>query len=151
VKFRLSVAVAGVVVLGLLATLNAACSGESGAEANAPEGVSDKEYLAVLCGGLEQFSDALIANDGADELQKVIQAYIGQLQAVTPPRDVSKFHAEYIKFLTEAKAEPMLLAAGEPPLPPAKVRQRFTNEQRDVAECKSPTFFTASDVTPESS
>jgi hypothetical protein len=125
------------------AALGVACGGDDGIDPNAPEGVSDEEYLAVICLGLQQFSTALVGTADAAEIQDIIAGYITSMEAVVPPRDASEFHAEYIEFLEQARAEPLALVAAQPPLPPASVRQRFVAAEREVEACRTPTFFAA--------
>lgn len=130
-------------IAGASAFLLAACGGsdDSGVAPGAPEGVSDEEYLAVLCAGAESFSDALIAQSTPDGLRAAIQAYIDALEAVTPPRDVSKWHVDYIAFLKDAESQPSLMVSGNPPIPAEPARSRLAQKESDVAECEDPLFF----------
>ncbi|OAI41282.1 hypothetical protein AYO38_04005 [bacterium SCGC AG-212-C10] len=105
-----------------------------------PTPVSDEEYLRVTCTGLQKFSDALVSKAKPEDIRAVIAAYVADLQAISPPTDIAKFHAEYIAYLQAAESEPLKLTT-EPPLPPEKARQRIAVKESQVEECKHPTFF----------
>ncbi len=126
----------------VLTALFAAC-GESddGVVPGAPEGVSDEEYLTMLCGGSQRFAAALIAQSSPEQLRAVIATYAADMESIDPPRDVSKFHLEYIAYLREAEAEPALMVAGSPPLPPEPARGRIAAKENSVEACKEPVYF----------
>lgn len=138
-------------VLFSFAVFAGACgSKESGILENAPEGVSDEEYLEVLCTGTEKFSSALVAQVTPEKLREVIREYAAALRAVVPPRDVSKFHQEYIAFVESAEAQPALLVNGSPPYPQEPARSRIAGKENTVEACKNPVFF-APEPTPTAS
>jgi hypothetical protein len=142
VKIPVRPAVRSMVVGGVL--LLASACGRDG-EAEPPvQGtpVSDEEYMTALCTGLQDFSSALIGAEPADELTRIIQDYAATMAAIVPPRDISKFHVEYVAYLEAAEREPLLLVGGSPPLPPPAARARLVAVERDIDSCRTPTYFT---------
>lgn len=135
------------VLLGLSVFAGACGSKDDGVLENAPEGVSDEEYLEVLCIGTEKFSSALVSQATPEKLREVIREYAASLRNVVPPRDVSKFHQEYIAFVESAEAQPALLVNGSPPYPPEPARSRIAGKESTVEACKNPVFF-APEPTP---
>lgn len=122
----------------------AACSdGESGTLPGAPDGVSDEDYLSALCTGAEQFSSALMAQSTPEALRAVITAYADELETIVPPKDVSRFHKDYIAFLRAAQEQPVLMANGSPPEPSEPARTRLASKEHSVKACKNPVFFAA--------
>lgn len=132
-------------LIGLFAltALLVACGGDSddGIVPGAPDGVSDEKYLEVLCTGSQRFANALIAQSSPEMLRDVIAAYATEMEATIPPRDVSKFHLEYIAFLREAESQPALMVQGSPPLPPEPARGRIAAKEDSVEACKEPVYF----------
>lgn len=122
--------------------LLAACGGsDNGVVPGAPDGVSDEEYLEVLCTGSQRFAAALIAQSSPQVLRDTIGAYATEMKAVTPPRDVSQFHKDYINFLEEAEREPALMVGGNPPMPPEPARSRIASKENSVEACEDPVYF----------
>ena len=125
-----------------LSLVAVACGGgEKGVAPGAGEGVSDEAYLEVLCTGSQNFSAALIAQSTPEQLRAVITAYADEMEATTPPRDVSAFHKEYVAYLREAVNQPVLLANGTPPMPPQPARGRLASKENSVEACKEPIYF----------
>ena len=135
-RFR---ALLGALLLVVLLPMAIACGGDSRSGANT--GVSDEEYLKVLCTGLSNFSDALLSKTTAAEIGQVIKDYIAEMKKVDPPSDVKKFHQDFVKYLEDSLAEPTSLVTRKPPLPSDSVRKRLASKEPSVPECKSPTFF----------
>jgi hypothetical protein len=134
-------------LLGALLTLfilpmAIACGGDS--NSGAKTGVSDEEYLKVICTGLSNFSNALLSKTTAAEIGLVIKDYIAEMKKVDPPSDVKKFHQDFVKYLEDSLSEPTSLVTRKPPLPSDSVRKRLAAKEPGVAECKSPTFFNTS-------
>lgn len=125
-----------------LAALFAACGdSDSGIVPGAPDGVSDEEYLEALCTGSQQFSAALLAQSSPEALRDAIATYAAEMEGIVPPRDVSQFHLDFIEFLHEAEAEPALMVAGSPPLPPEPARSRIASKENSVDACEEPIYF----------
>ena len=123
-------ALAGLAALGL-----AAC----GADAPAP--LSDEEYLAVLCAGLERYATAVDTETEAAGIAVAVTAFLDDLRAVAPPPDADRFHAAFIAYLEDAVDDPTRPLAVAPPLPAAEVRARLAGKERAVPECREPTFL----------
>ncbi|MBI5948382.1 MAG: hypothetical protein HY875_09610 [Chloroflexi bacterium] len=126
-------AVAAVAVL-----LLAACGSD---KAPADNGVSDEEYLRVLCTGLDNYSDSLLGAAKPDQIAKVVQDYITAMKAVTPPKDLAPFHTAFITYLEQGFADPKALLTVSPPRPPEKVASRLVAKEPQVPECQDATFF----------
>lgn len=126
-------ALAGIATLGLAA---AACGG-----ADAPAPLPDEEYLAVLCTGLERYATAVDTEAEAAGIAVAVVAFLDDLRAVAPPPDAGGFHAAFIAYLEEAVDDPTRPLAVAPPLPAAEVRARLARLERDVPECREPTFL----------
>ena len=110
--------------------------------AGTPAGpLSDKEYLAVICGGLEDYTAAVLREQTVEGLSSVVRNYIASLQAVLPPEDLADFHEQFIDYLTAAVDSPTDLLATPRPLPPEKVRQRLADLEDQVDECRDARFF----------
>ena len=125
-----------------LAVVLAACrGGGSASETPAATPVGDEEYLAVICSGLDRFTDALMVATTPEEVREVVEEYIAELEAVTPPEDVRPFHEAFIQYLRDAVDDPLTLLTTPPPTPEEEVRQRLAEKERSVAECRNPTFF----------
>lgn len=103
--------------------------------------LSDDDYLRVFCNGLNDYRNALNTATTAEAIADVVRAYVAAMRLVTPPVDVSEFHAAYIKYLADAIDDPTSLVVTPPPKPPDDVRKRLAEKQRDVAECSFPTFL----------
>ena len=131
----------GVLLVLVLLPAAIACGSDSSSGANT--GVSDEEYLKVICTGLSNFTDALLSKTTAAEIGQVIKDYIAEMKKVDPPSDVKKFHQDFVKYLEDSLAEPTSLVTRKPPLPSESVRKRLAAKEPGVAECKSPTFFDA--------
>jgi len=129
-----------VLVLFLLPTV-VACGADT--DSGAKTGVSDEEYLKVICTGLSNFTDALLSKTTAAEIGQVIKDYIAEMKKVDPPSDVKKFHDDFVKYLEDSLSEPTSLVTRKPPLPSESVRKRLAAKEPGVPECKSPTFFDA--------
>ncbi len=110
--------------------------------------LSDKEYLAVICGGLEDYTAAVLREQTVEGLSAVVRTYIASLQAVLPPEDLTDFHEQFIEYLTAAVDSPTDLLATPRPLPPEKVRDRLANLEDDVEECRDAKFFSTREEDP---
>ena len=108
-----------------------------------PREVDDEAYLAVLCSGLESFSNAINTEPTEEGISRVIVAFIEDLEAVEPPEDVRPFHLAFIGYLQEAVDDPTRPLTTEPPLPDEDVRDRLAEKERRVDECRDATFFAA--------
>lgn len=130
------------VALLLSAVALAACGdkddsgGSSGAAAS-----SDAQYLAVFCTGLTKYQETLVSATKVDDIRKVIEDYIGELEKITPPDGLEKYHKDYIRYLREALDDPTSLVTTKPPMPPESDRERLSEKTKGVAECKYPTFL----------
>jgi len=111
----------------------------SGPNGSSP--VSDEAYLKVICGGTDDFYNAVQTATTADAISKVIRQFIAQLQGVTPPTDLQQFNKDFIKYLQDAVDNPTSLLSANPPLPAQKARDRLVSKESDVEECKNPTFL----------
>ena len=126
-----------------VAALFAAC-GDDGTSKPSGPALSDHDYLAVVCKGLSDFSNALATKTKAEELTQVIKDYAASLKKIQPPADVAQFHKDFIKYLEDAYSEPTALVTKAPPLPPTDVRQRLAAEEGRTAECQDARFFARS-------
>lgn len=126
-------ALAVVAAFGLAAF---ACGG-----ADAPAPLSDEEYLAVLCAGLERYAVAVDTETEAAGIAVAVAAFLDDLRAVAPPPDADGFHAAFIAYLEDAVDDPTRPLAVAPPLPPDEVRARLAGKERAVPECREPTFL----------
>jgi hypothetical protein len=103
--------------------------------------LSDREYLAVICSGLEEYTAAIIREQTVDGIRDVVLDYIASLEAVLPPEDLAQFHGDLIAYLTGAVESPTDLLALPRPLPPDDVRERLSDLENDIEECRSARFF----------
>lgn len=135
-------------LVGAAALLFASCGGSKTPSGTATSGAavtstsaSDEAYLRVICGGADNFFNALQTATTTDQLSKVIEAFIFDLQQADPPSDLTDFNGEFIKYLQDAVDNPTSLVSANPPLPPEAARQRLVSKESDVEECKDPTFL----------
>lgn len=112
-------------------------------DAPPPAAVGDRGYLAVMCAGLDRFSDAIMAETEEAGIAAVIEDFIGELRAVAPPADLRAFHDAFIAYLEDAVDDPTSPLVLEPPLPDDDVRERLAEQERSVPECREPTFFSS--------
>lgn len=124
-----------VAIAGLFALLAIACDDPS------PTDVDDEAYLAVLCAGLDRFSDAIQVETEEAGIAAAIEAFIEDLEAVAPPEDLRDFHGAFIAYLEDAVDDPTSPLVVPPPLPEDDVRERLAAKESSVAECREPTFF----------
>ena len=141
-------ALAAAAPLALLLLAAACGSGDDAAPTPSGPALSDEQYLKVVCTGLTNFSDALLTRTKAEDIAGVIQEYIRQLQAVNPPGDLQKFHADFVKYLQDSVKDPTSLITRKPPMPADDIRRRVAAKERNVPECKNPTFFAIPSPTP---
>lgn len=107
----------------------------------APVEVDDEGYLAVICSGLADFSDAVLVAETVDEISAVVRQYIVDLESVSPPEDVVPFHQDFIQYLADSVDEPTVLLTTPRPLPGESVRERLSAKESSVSECQDLTFF----------
>jgi hypothetical protein len=103
--------------------------------------LTDAEYLAVICSGLSEYSAAIIREQTEEGLSAVVVDYVVSLQAVLPPEDLTGFHNDFIVYLSAAVASPTDLLALPRPLPPDDIRERLSDIEEDVEECRDARFF----------
>jgi hypothetical protein len=137
-------------ILALCAMLFASCGGGSSESGNTPADsatsggtASDEAYLKVICGGADNFYNAVQTSSTAVGISKAINDFSASLQKITPPADLQQFNREFIKYLQDAVDNPTSLLSTNPPLPPDKARDRLVSKEKDVEECKNPTFLDA--------
>lgn len=117
-------------------------SSPANGETPLPTGMlDDEEYLAVVCTGLAEFSDALNTAETEESLSDVVRDYVASLQAVTPPEDVQSFHQELIAYLSAAVDNPTELVTSPRPLPEEDVRDRLAEKEASVDACRDASFF----------
>ena len=104
-------------------------------------GGSDEEYLAAICKGTSDFSNALLSKTTAAEIADVIKEF---MKSTNPPADLAKYNDEFVQYLEDAVSEPTSLVTRTPPLPPDDVQRRLAAKELTVEECKDGTFFSRS-------
>lgn len=114
---------------------------DGGSGSSTPVAVDDEGYLAVVCSGLADFSDAVLVAETADEISAVVRDYIADLQGVMPPEDLVEFHESFIQYLSDSVNEPTVLLTTPRPLPEESVRERLSAKEASVSECRDLTFF----------
>ena len=103
--------------------------------------LTDREYLAVICTGLENYTTAVLREQTVEGLSKVVRDYVASLEAVIPPSDLADFHQQFIDYLTAAVESPTDLLTSPRPLPPDDVRNRLAGLEDQVDECRDAKFF----------
>lgn len=103
--------------------------------------LTDEEYLAVVCSGLEEYTAAVLRERTVEGLSAVVQDYVASLQGVLPPADLEDFHSRFIDYLLAAIESPTDLLAIPRPLPEEDVRERLAGKEDDVPECADARFF----------
>ncbi len=103
--------------------------------------VTDEEYLAVICTGLDNFWIALNTARTVEEIDVTVEEFIANLEVVLPVPDVRPFHAELLAYLREALGDSTQLATAPRPLPEESVRARLAEKELDVPDCDNLTFF----------
>ncbi len=133
-----------IAILALLPLLFAACSdsdSKSTPTIVAGTPASDDAYMTVFCTGLSNLSSALVSKPTANEIATVMKAYITELKKITPPKDLEKFHAEYIKFFEDSVNDPTSVLTRKPPAPSETVRQHYADIEQKTPACKDARFF----------
>ncbi len=102
---------------------------------------TDEDYLAAICGGTSDFSNALISKTTADEIADVIRDFIATMKQANPPADLVQYNADFVKYLEDAVSDPTSLVTRNPPLPSKDAQRRLAAKELSVAECKDGTFF----------
>lgn len=102
---------------------------------------TDEEYLADICSGTSEFSNALLSKTTAEEIAEVIRDFIGQMKEANPPADLVKYNDDFVKYLEDSVSDPTSLVTRNPPLPPKDVQRRLAAKELSVDECKDGTFF----------
>jgi len=123
------------------ATPSAVSPSPTAPASTAARDVTDEEYLAVICSGLDGFWFALNNARTVEEIRGTVQDFIANLEVVLPAPDVRPFHTDLLAYLEEAIDEPTQLATAPRPLPEESVRERLAGKEEDVAECDDLTFF----------
>ncbi|MGB4863405.1 MAG: hypothetical protein WBO97_13190 [Tepidiformaceae bacterium] len=134
---------AGGMLLPLLLVMSACGDSKSQSDPTTTTGGTgtDEAYLATICAGTSEFSNALISKTSADEIADVIRAFITEMKAANPPADLVQYNADFVKYLEDAVSDPTSLVTRNPPLPPKDVQRRLAAKELDVPECKDGTFF----------
>ena len=104
-------------------------------------GGSDEDYLAAICKGTSEFSDAVLSKTTAAEIADVIKEFIKTMKATNPPADLVKYNDEFVKYLEDAVSDPTSLLTRKPPLPSDEAQRRLAAKELSVEECKDGTFF----------
>jgi hypothetical protein len=122
--------------------LASACGGDDAkpAVSNGPA-ASDEEYLKAICSGTQNFSNALMSKSKSEEIAQVIKDFSASMKQISPPADLQKFHADFVKYLDDSLSDPTSLVTRRPPAPPAGARDRLVAKESKVPECKDGTFF----------
>ncbi|MGE0598011.1 MAG: hypothetical protein AB7J35_12715 [Dehalococcoidia bacterium] len=102
---------------------------------------TDEGYLAAICKGTSDFSNALISKTTADEIAGVIRDFIAQMKQANPPADLVQYNADFVKYLEDALSDPTSLVTRNPPLPSKDIQRRLAAKELSVEECKDGTFF----------
>ena len=110
-----------------------------------PSAVDDAAYVVIMCAGLDAFSDSTETATTAEELAAVLQEFIDELQAVSPPADVAKFHEAFTNYLIDSLDDPTRPLVTAPPLPDKDVRDRLAQVEHDAPECEKAIFFERED------
>ena len=115
--------------------------GDDGDDDTPKSGSTDEEYLAAICKGTSDFSNALLTKTTAAEIGNVIEDFITLMKDANPPADLADYNQEFVKYLEDAVADPTSLVTREPPLPPDDIQRRLAAKELSVDECKDGTFF----------
>lgn len=115
--------------------------GDDGDDDTPKSGGTDEEYLAAICKGTSDFSNALLTKTTAAEIGNVIEDFITLMKDANPPADLADYNQEFVKYLEDALADPTSLVTREPPLPPDDIQRRLAAKELSVDECKDGTFF----------
>lgn len=115
--------------------------GDDGDDDTPKSGGTDEEYLAAICKGTSDFSNALLTKTTAAEIGDVIEDFITLMKDANPPADLADYNQEFVKYLEDALADPTSLVTREPPLPPDDIQRRLAAKELSVDECKDGTFF----------
>jgi hypothetical protein len=113
-------------------------------EPNTEGGGSDEDYLALLCGGISEFSTALITKSSPDEIAAVIRDFIETMEGADPPGDLREYNDDFVQYLKDSVAEPTSLVTRQPPLPSDDIQRRLAAKEIEVEECRDGTFFSRS-------
>jgi hypothetical protein len=130
-------------LLAFGAVFLAACGGggdDSSSAATGPTS-SDEEYLAAICQGTKDFSDAIVSKTKAEEIAQVIKDFSASMKKLTPPADLQQFNKDFTKYLDDSLNDPTQLLTRQPPEPPSGVRDRLLTKESNVSECKNVTTF----------
>ncbi|MGI8926846.1 MAG: hypothetical protein ACR2HN_09405 [Tepidiformaceae bacterium] len=104
-------------------------------------GVSDKAYLAAFCTSLDHYSDTLARADDAPAIEAAMRDYIAALQAIRAPRDLARFHADFVAYVAAGLAEPSARVGRPAPRPQEKVADRIAAAEGAVDECQEASYF----------
>ena len=93
---------AGAILLPAL-VLFSSC-GDDGDDDTPKSGGTDEEYLAAICKGTSDFSNALLTKTTAAEIGNVIEDFITLMKDANPPADLADYNQEFVKYLEDAVA-----------------------------------------------
>jgi hypothetical protein len=114
-------------------------------DTSAPQ-LSDTEYVAALCDGVEEWVGALNTRSTPEELREARDTLEAGVRALHPPEGAEDFQRDYVGYLDNAESEPTILVTTDPPLPEGELRERLSAAEA-TADCAYP-FFARSDATP---
>ncbi len=109
-------------------------------EPGGPAG-TDEEYLAVICQGTQDISNALVTKTTADEIGDVIEDFIEIMENANPPEDLRACNDEFVQYLEDSLADPTSVTTRQPPLPEEDIQRRLAQKELQVDECKDGTYF----------
>lgn len=135
---------AGALLLPLIFLLGACAGSKTADQPSATLGGgtgTDEGYLAAICAGTSQFSNALISKTTPDEIADVIRDFIAEMKQANPPADLVQYNADFVKYLEDAVSDPTSLVTRNPPLPAKDIQRRLAAKELSVPECKDGTFF----------
>lgn len=131
-------------LLASCAMFLAACGGGDGGKSTATASgpaSTDEQYLAAICKGTKDFSDAVVSKTKAEEIAQVIKDFSASMKQLNAPADLLQFNKDFIKYLDDALNDPTQLLTRKPPEPSSSARDRLVGKEQNVPECKDVTTF----------
>ena len=101
--------------------------------------LSDTDYVAALCDGIEEWANAVNTKGTVEELAEARDKLEADTRALHPPEGAEDFQRDYVAYLETAESDPTLLIVSDPPLPDGELRTRFAAAEAD-ASCAIPLF-----------